>query len=121
MVFLVFLYKVGRGEERRARRAPRSTAKTKPGAEVGGQSFFGNWPRHQVRARFRRRAAGARDTALELAARRRAEVLGLERRRQADAPQAVDDVLGVQQSLAAGKTLGMWSCQAALHCRRAVS
>ena len=40
-----FLYKgslehrSGRGEERRARRAPRSTSSTKPGAEVGGQTF----------------------------------------------------------------------------------
>ena len=42
---LLFLYKgvarapLGRGEERRARRAPRSTSSTKPGAEVGGQTF----------------------------------------------------------------------------------
>ena len=42
---LLFLYKgvarapLGRGEERRARRAPRSASSTKPGAEVGGQTF----------------------------------------------------------------------------------
>ena len=41
---LRFLYRgvarapLGRGEERRARRAPRSTSSTKPGAEVGGQT-----------------------------------------------------------------------------------
>ena len=92
---LDFLYKGGG----RASGAPRAPVdhKTKRGAEVGGQTFRESG-RVIGRVGFRRRAAGAHDKRLELAARRRAEVLGLERRRQADAPQAVDDVLGVRQA-----------------------
>ena len=69
MILLDFLYK-GWGEERRARRAPRSTAKTKPGAEVGGQTVG---PARDRRLEIREKA---RESARTVCAKRRRDNQG---------------------------------------------